>query len=347
MKRAWILGVCSLFGCGNSVSECTNATMGAEGQFVAHALTAPMSSNDFAFDLNGDGHTDNRIGNIIGALIQNGLNVQDGINTSVMDGSVLLLIDEKASDLTNNDCAQVNIQKGMKPASPPKFDGSDMFTVDSSFGTGTVKGKISGGKFNSNNPATASTDYSLSVQFPLVTGEAPLSLTIHGAHVQFTKAGTGLMNGQVNGGIKSEDVQGSIIPTVAALLTNRLKNNTGGQNSTIQSLFDTGGTDDGSGCMLTANTCSGAQPAGTAACKNPTSYPATVSADVQARAGKCADQCDNIIDVCEVSTNSLVKNLLAPDVQLFTNGAYKPSADNKMKDSLSLGLGFTAVGAKF
>jgi hypothetical protein len=199
------------------------ATAGMEGKFVASAITAPMSSNDFSFDLNGDGHNDNRLGNIIGALIMNMLDVQGGINTSIMSGSVLLLMDLKASDLTNNDCAEADISRGtLMGTAMPKYDGTDMFGVDTSFGTGVTKGKITGGKFISNNPATAKTDYSMSVQFPLVTGEPPLSLTIHGAHIQFTKTATGIMNGQINGGIKSEDVQGSIIPTVAALLTHRL-----------------------------------------------------------------------------------------------------------------------------
>ena len=97
----------------------------------------------------------------------------------------------------------------------------------------------------------------------------------------------------------------------------------------IASLFDTGGKADSS--------CT------TGGCKNPTTGDGT-------RKGMCASATDNIVDVCEVSTNTLVQSLLAPDVQLFdSTGAYKPNKDKTtaVKDSLSVGLGFTAVGATF
>jgi hypothetical protein len=61
----------------------------------------------------------------------------------------------------------------------------------------------------------------------------------------------------------------------------------------------------------------------------------------------CADQCDHIIDVCEVQTNTLLKNIFAPDVQMFQNGVYKPNPSNTTKDSISIGVGFTAAPASF
>jgi len=57
---------------------------------------------------------------------------------------------------------------------------------------------------------------------------------------------------------------------------------------------------------------------------------------------------DGVISSCEVATNSLIKNVLAPDVQIFdSSGNYHPNAANTDKDSLSIGVGFTAVPANY
>ena len=62
----------------------------------------------------------------------------------------------------------------------------------------------------------------------------------------------------------------------------------------------------------------------------------------------CAVAHDGTIGDCEIATNGLLQNLLAPDVQLFdAAGNYHPNPANTTKDSLSVGLGFTAVPASF
>ncbi|MCU1280882.1 MAG: hypothetical protein JWM53_4428, partial [bacterium] len=179
-----------------------------------------------------------------------------------------------------------------------------------------------GGKFNSAPPSTTTHPVTASVLLPLVAGAPPINITLQGAHLQFTRKSDGTVTGgTLQGGIKNQDVQTQIVPAVASLLTNKLMNDMP-QTSTdmqISSLFDTGGK---------------ADPACNGACKNPD--------------GTCAMVKDNKIDICEVSTNNLVQSLLAPDVQLFdASGAYHPNKDNTTKDSLSLGLGFGAVGATF
>jgi len=56
---------------------------------------------------------------------------------------------------------------------------------------------------------------------------------------------------------------------------------------------------------------------------------------------------DGTITAEELRTNALIMSLLAPDVDLFDSaGNYNPRVDG-VKDSLSFGVGFTAVGAVF
>jgi len=76
-------------------------------------------------------------------------------------------------------------------------------------------------------------------------------------------------------------------------------------------------------------------PSGTPSCRNP---------GYGDRPSMCAQPCDGIFDTCEVSTDMLMKNLLAPDIQLFAADGvtWAPSPDSQKKDSLFFGFGFTA-----
>ena len=315
--------------CGSSSSgDCTPGAGGNTAKYAANAVMVPMQRQDYAIDLNGDGKLDNQLGNIIGALSSNGLNVQDGVNTAVTGGSLVLLLSTNSSDatFTSDTCAASVVNVGKATAMAPKFDGSDTFMVDTSQMAGNFAGPINSGKFSSAPPSTTKMPVTLAIQLPLVSGAAPIPLSVVGAHLQYTKSGTMITGGQLNGAIKNSVVQMNIIPGVATLLTNRLKADpTSSTNMQIASIFDNGGK---------------ADPAcGGTACQNP------MFGD---RPGMCAVSKDGIIDTCEVSTNNIIQNVLSPDVQMFdASGNYAPNPSNTTKDSLSLGLAFTAVKATF
>jgi hypothetical protein len=332
MKRA-IVSLVSLLpltfaacGGGTDSGDCTASGGSNKAQYVVNTVMVPMQKTDYSIDLNGDGRVDNQLGQIIGTLATQGLNVQDGVTQSVANGQLVLLIGESSTDSTfqSDSCATSTLQIGKAVASMmPDFSGHGSFSADSTQPMASFNGPITAGKFNSAPPATTTHPVTAQVELPLVAGQPAINVTLQGAHIQFTRKSDGtITGGQVHGGIKNQDVQGQIVPGVAALLTNKLQHDMP-QTSTdmqIASLFDTGGKADPS--------CS------TGGCKNPN--------------GTCATAKDNIIDICEVSTNGLVQNLLAPDVQLFdASGAYHPNPANTMKDSMSVGLGFGAVGATF
>jgi hypothetical protein len=127
--------------------------------------------------------------------------------------------------------------------------------------------------------------------------------------------------GQLNGFISNSDVQTKLIPAIAASYTAMVSADPGSiQSMQILTIFDNGGT---------------ADPACSGVCKNPD--------------GSCAVSGDKVVSSCEVASNSIIKNVLNPDVQMFSNGGtvYAPNPANTQRDSLSIGLGFAATKASF
>jgi hypothetical protein len=328
-----------------TVADVTTAH-GSFYYYVLNDILVPMGRSDYAIDLNGDGHADNQLGNIVGALSAQNFDVQTQVTASVTTGSVILLISMQTNDSALMNDAPMNsgdpgvgvtfyLGKSMKGMVPDggvpdgghipgaaDFSGMGMFTVDTSASAmgANFFGRLNNGEFKSNNPVTTKNPVTVTVKLDLVGGGNPISLAVHGAHVQF-QTGTdmasgapGLLSAELHGSIKNEDVQGVIIPNVAMLLTTKIQilktdpNN--GTAKMIESLFDTGG------------------------CTNPD--------------GSMAVAKDLKIDPCEVSSNNIIQNVLAPDVQIYdASGNYAPNKANTNRDSLSLGLGFTAVKATF
>ncbi|HEY1587067.1 MAG TPA: hypothetical protein VGH63_15335 [Polyangia bacterium] len=319
-------------GGGTDSGDCTASGGTNKAQYVTNAVMVPQQRKDYAIDLNGDGVLDNQLGNIIGALTGQGLDVQMGVDQAVTDGSLIVLLGESSTDAAfqTDACATTTVNVGQSIVAPalPDYSGSGHFTIDSTNPGGTFNGPIKVGKFSSAPPATTTTPVSVTIKLPLVAGADPVKLEVDGAHLQFTRDSSGkITGGQLNGAIKQTAVQMDIIPNVATLLSNKLMNDMPQTPTDMQiaSIFDNGGKADAA--------CS------TGTCKNP---------GYGTRAGMCAAAKDNIIDTCEVSTAGLIQNVLASDVQMFdASGKYAPNKANTTKDSLSLGLSFSAVGASF
>jgi len=282
---------------------------GVESKSVLNTLTAPQDRTQFSFDLNGDGRMDNQYGNIMGALTANNEDGQPTLTAAVQGGNDLLLIDATASAFTGDACAAAKVLFAGAQASPD-FGGSGHFTVASSPAPVSFPGAFGSSGF-STEPAAE--PISLPVLLPFATVLVPVTLI--DAHLTFSVAGDGTpTHGQINGALRASDVTGTFLPEVARQLNDQvIANPTSAQSVPLLQIFDIG--------------CSGASLNfdGTAAAKD-----------------------DGKIASCEVSDNSIIKNVVTPDVQLFDSGGnFAPNPSNTTKDSLSVGLGFTAVRATF
>jgi hypothetical protein len=250
---------------------------------------------------------------------------------ALQSGQEVVLLSEHSSDATfqADSCAEADVVMGAPAAMPPTPGG----IYKASGQPGSFTGPIVSGRFNSAAPATTKMPVTLTLGLPLF-GSSPVLVPIVAAHLQLTYSGGRIVGGQINGGIKKSDIDNTLIPGIAQLLSQKILADKGNFTSTdmaILSLFDTGGTPvpSPSGCTKQCgNTC-----------QNPANAP---------NACGCASANDSIIDECEVATNSIIQAVFAPDVQLFdANDNYAPNPQPIHKDSMSMGIAFTAIPAQF
>src|SRR5438034_317164 len=144
-------------GCGGDggATDCTASGGSSKGTYVANTVTVPTERSLYSIDLDGDGRSDNALGNIIGALKGQGLDVQMGVDQALQTGGLIMLATETSTDPTfqSDSCASTTLQLGkVAGGGMPDFTNPNaMYTASGS--AGTFNGPIAGGKFNSAPPA--------------------------------------------------------------------------------------------------------------------------------------------------------------------------------------------------
>jgi hypothetical protein len=290
---------------------------GTKLQWLWDSISVPSKATDFAIDINGDGRVDNQFGNIVATLMSLNLNPQFQTTESVNGGLTVTLLDLRTSDASgqNDTCAGSSVYIG-KPAGMAPAMGSSR-VVDPSYVPGSFSGTLASGTFNAQPlPAVTRAPTSFVLPLPIFLSTTPTPLPITGAHVRYKVISNSVTQGQLNAAVRKADVDGKIVPALAAGMNNKIqtdKSMLGGLTQTdvqLLMIFDTGG------------------------CVDATGTPAVAG--------------DGIISPCELATNKVMKSALAPDVQMFdSSGSYAPNPANSNPDSLSIGLGFTAVQASF
>ena len=217
--------------------------------------------------------------------------------------------------------ATVEYFVGASVTPPPDFSGHGSFANDRTVPSAHFKASIAGGVLDSESPVNTSAPVTLTLKLALIPGAPPVSLPVNGAHLTFTSAGgridstctvagtPGQPCGGLQGSIRATDLQNNILPQMAAALTAQIQANPNGVAAqTLEALFDLGGCTDANGMVAKAQ--------------------------------------DLVVTACELGSAPLIQHLLAPDVQIFdANGNYKPVPKGSQKDSISVGIGFTAVPA--
>lgn len=315
----------SLAACGGTDDDtpaCTAPT-GTDYTYVVNELLVPTNAADattLSLDLDGTMpiRNDNALGTALANLAnQAGLDIGAAVDTALAQGDVILLVNVKTEDLTNTACAGVGVYLGTNPGTLPCTDVNDVTCGNHLDGTTTFE----------LDPASP-TDTQLpgqilggqfdlgpndapgefTIELDLIEGADPITLNLVGARLKITSVtADGLTGGILGGALKKEDILTSVIPAVSGLVTD-----------TVQA--DCGGT---------APDC------------------CTVGSAGELIVQFFDDNGDCTVSDEELQNSDVVATILNPDLNLYDEtGAYNPNVDLEA-DSLSLGLGFSAVGAVF
>jgi hypothetical protein len=276
-----------------------------------HVGDTTHPASGYAFDLDGNGTRDNRLGTLL-ATFNNTVGLEATINGQLQSGEFVILHSLKSSSFTTAAAASWQVYLGTPFTDSqqdagmfPKFDGTGSFTIKSGTPTDAITiGSVAGGTFTG-GPGN------ISLQIAITSGP-PVTINLVGARIEADVAATGCMNGKVGGGIPYTDLVANVFPAIAADLDARL---------------------DANGCRadLTNHLCDDTQKLILGAIDQP------------AGAG------DRHITVSDLSDpGGLVGAATVPDVDLI-DGVDNPvpGQTNTHAESVSIGLGFSCVNATF
>lgn len=292
---------------------------GTHNTYVIDSLTVPGSANEatqLGLDIDGNGQPDNALGGLLAALAgQADLDLNMTVNEQIVTGGIILLADLQATDLTNATGVGLQVFLGNADTATPTpcADPEDVSTC--------------GQHLDGSGQFDIQMDYDALVvgsnvngQFSGGPGEITIELALAdvatvpvrlvGARATAGVSATALSSGKLGGALHEDDIHSELIPAVADLIASLL----------VSSECD--GTPDGGCC-----------PAESTGEQVLTFFDDNEDCEVTAE---------------ELEMNSLISSTIGnPDLDLFDeNGDYNPRQDG-VKESLSLGIGFSAVSGEF
>lgn len=288
---------------------------GTDTQYVADSVQVPASggqASSLGLDLDGDDISDNALGQNLSILVSQGIDLQGAINEAVDAGTIIVLANLKATALDNATGVGISFYLGDNPNPEPCTDPDDITTCGQHL-SGDASFDIA-----ANSPSDAlivgqlingafETTASGDVTLELDLLGETLVLNLIAARTAFNASANGLASGRLGGAITEDEARNNILPVLVTLVTGLVA----------------------ADCMGTEDPCCTGGSTG------------AVLYDVFDTDDDCA------VSDAEVENNDLVNTILSPDLDLLdASGNLNPNSD-EVNDSISLGLGFSAVGAVF
>jgi hypothetical protein len=287
-------------GCGEDVSG-QNGTPDAGGAVTGsynHFVTSNLKIGDTATDaaalafvnFDGQGGDDNALGTSL-ANFSSVLNVDTALATAVTEGTIVILHSVRADDITADPSVSWQIWLG-DPEPDPVFDGSGTFTVAANAPRNAILGGgIQGGTFSGQAAE-------ITLELSLVAGATPLRIKLVDAHLEASVTGSSITNGRIAGLLSTQEVNGSLLPGIAALLDARI------------------GAD--AGCREAVSQCE--------------------LANASIRTFFDTAPNDGMISVAEVRDNVIIQGLVAPDLDLFRADGTRGTDGTRESLSIALGF---------
>lgn len=300
--------------------------------YVVDELTIPENATqggDYGVDLNLDGDVDNKLGELMQTVLGVAdFDVNQLVGEQFQEGTIIVLADLQATDLSDASAAGFWVYIGDDPSNAPcdgddcgqHLDGQTSFSIhpDSPTEAGVV-GDISGGSYEG-GPG----DVSLTIDF--IEAIPALTVDLVGARVEIDDVSEdGLVSGRIGGGLTIDQLHNDIAPVAADALTDVIDEECEGPQGD-----EDNGEDDENG-----------SPCG---CPEDQEFLDTIIGLLDV-----GDTCE--VEAVDIIENNLLETVLSADVDLLNeDGQYDPTHPDDpdhQADSISLGVGFSAVGAEF
>jgi hypothetical protein len=321
----WVLGVASLGGaCGDDGTTAPPPPAvdrdGIHTQFVIDRILLPTTATQasmLGLNIDGDeqGRPDNALGQILATLSSQGgeaVDLQGEIDLAMNQGNIIVLANMQAKSLQTATGVGMWVFLGADP-DPAPCDGD-------------VCGRhLAGGASFSISPSSPPNPNdvllvgqnvggkytggpgTVTLELSLIADTDPVVLNLVGARAEVNVSEGGLMNGKLGGAVTEAELNSNVLPAIASLVGDTV-----------------------------ARDCSGTHPD---CC--------TAGSTGQTLIDLFDTNEDCQVSLDEIRNSNLISSLLAPDVDLFDDtGKFNPRT-NGIKDSLSLGIGFSGVPATY
>lgn len=298
--------------------DLTTMVQPAGVKFATNKLVLPKSRFQTSIDIDGNGVVDNQLGSILNLLASQGTDFQADTDFAVKQGLTVQLFEVQPADLSDSKTAAVALRSAAPRVNdPPAYDGNDTFQVGPEAAV-WMTGALANGALTTKLPRDLTPAEVKRFRLIVPIGGGSLRLDLYGVHVQATTNDKGMTEGQFHGVVRKQDIDTQIIPSVAELVTAQINMFPAAPGTqTLITTFETG-------------------PVSQKKCQD-----------------NMADCCRTNPKTCkitpdEVRANQLIQIILVPDLQCYdAQGSWKPIPNGVDKDCLSVGLGFTAVRAKY
>jgi len=304
MKALATSAVLLLTGC---ASDEPVAVEGPHYQYVVSELRIPSNNamaRENGLDLNGDTTVDNQLGMVFGTLEGQGLGVGETAREALLRGGLVMLADLQTTDFDNIDLAGFSTWLGDNLEPAPCLDPTMLETCGQHLrgnGRFSVDEDSASHQIKSEISNGVFEDKAVFLPVELVIDDGrPIRLDLRGARVRLTQISETQISAIFAGGVTEGDIENVIIPEAAANCD-----------------------------RIVRNECSQPLPMGSEPCG---CVPGSRSNTLRRLFDEDRD-CR--IDAREVSTNSLVRALLPPDIRV--DG----------QDLLSFGVGVELARASF
>jgi len=280
---------------------------GAHYQYVVSDLKIPannVSAREYALDLDGDKTVDNQLGMVFGALAGQGLGVGETATEALLRGGLVMLADLETTDFTSTEISGFSTWLGTSLSPMPCTDPTMLETCGQHLrGDGRFALDEDSASHQMTAPIADGVLLATAVFLPVelvLDSDRPIRLDLRGARVRLEQISENHITAVFAGGVTESDIENVVIPEAAANCDRIVVNecNQTGPNAT--------------------------EPCGCIPGSRSNTLRKLFDADRDCR-----------VDASEVSTNSLVRSLLEPDIRV--DG----------QDLLSFGVGVELSPASF